>query len=227
MFGLEFAAVGLLHLVSNDLVPSIQCSPKIPPKIKVLSSKSHVEYDFTKEKNDLDRFEIDTVSPYDHAHDIAVGGVTSGSINDSREILFLRDLHPEWEMGCVHIKEVNVTVHFDPTIYIASEYKKGSCEHREILKHEKKHIRADQVVINQYINDLEAGLNALLVNRGYSFGPYRMSELDVVQKNVQAAYEQIIAQSKEKMRLHREKAHQAIDTKEEYDSIAAMCQVSQ
>ncbi|NQZ15005.1 MAG: hypothetical protein HRT94_09315 [Alphaproteobacteria bacterium] len=223
MFGLEIAAVGLLHLAVSDHSQQIQCKPKVSPKINILPTKSSVKYDYSKSKNDLERFDIDTVSPYGSEHRTHVGGLMSGQIQLAQQTEFMQEMYDHVGYGCVYIKKIDVKIHIDPTIYIASEYKQGSCKHRQIKKHEKKHVREDQLVVNKYADLVGKDLKAILNAGGYSFGPYKISELLPVQKRLQDKLEQAVKARHAEMQEERQKRQQAIDSKEEYESIAAAC----
>ncbi|MFL2771488.1 MAG: hypothetical protein ACJZ9F_10800 [Rhodospirillaceae bacterium] len=52
---------------------------------------------------------------------------------------------------CIYLDEVKATFGFDKfEVYIAQEYKKGSCEYRTILDHENEHVAINNDVIKNY-----------------------------------------------------------------------------
>lgn len=223
MFGLELMASGLLHLAATDVKSQIKCEAKIVPKINVVPTKSNVQYDFTKTKNDLSRFDIDTISPYEASHKTHVGGLMSGKIQLKQQTEFMQEAYDHVGYGCVYIKVIDVKIHIDPTIYVAKEHKQGSCNHNEILKHEKKHLREDQLVVNKYSGIIGENIKKSLISEGYSFGPYKISELAKVQKRLQRKIAKLVTERHDEMNLERQERQQAIDSIEEYDEIAARC----
>lgn len=226
LFGLELATVGLLHLAATDVKSQVKCQPKAAPKVKVLPTKSKVKYDFTKTQNDLERFDIDTVSPYDSRHKTHVGGLMSGNIQLTQQIEFMQEVYDHVGYGCVYIKKIDVKIHVDPTIYVASEHKPGSCMRNEILTHERKHVREDQLIVNKYSKLVGDDLKASLEVGGYSFGPYKKSELLNVQKKLQDKLGALVIARHDKMNSERRERQQAIDSIEEYDEISSHCPTS-
>jgi len=224
IFGLEVASVGLLHLAASGRTPFIECTPKIVPKIKVLPSKSEVKYDFTKSKYDLERFDIDTVSPYQRHQKTHVGGLMSGKIQLTYQTEFMQETYDRYQMGCVYIKQINVKMHIEPTIYVASDHKRGTCRHEAILAHEKKHVREDQLIVNKYAriigNDIKAALNA----SGYSFGPYSTRDIPARQERLQGKLEQLVKTRHNQMESERQKRQQAIDSLQEYERVRKVCE---
>ena len=57
MFGLDLIVAGWLTLASNEIV----CEPEAKPKLSISPYKSNVKYDFTKSRDDLKEFNIDTI----------------------------------------------------------------------------------------------------------------------------------------------------------------------
>lgn len=229
MFGLEFLTVGILHLatseakVKGDIKSQIECVAKISPKINVLPTKSRVKYNLTKSKNDLERFDIDTISPYGTNSNAHVGGLMSGKIQLKQQTEFMQETYDHVGYGCVYIKSIDVKIHIDPTIYIANENKRGSCKYNEILNHEKKHVREDRLIVNKYSGLIAKDLKTALTTSGYSFGPYEISKIADVQKKLQSDLEGIVKNRHEQMNLERKKRQQAIDSLNEYERISKAC----
>jgi len=44
-------------------------------------------------------------------------------------------------LKCVKVTKVTAKFYTKPVMFVASDYKKGSCEYRQVLKHEKLHIK--------------------------------------------------------------------------------------
>ncbi|NCO02722.1 MAG: hypothetical protein GW903_00855 [Alphaproteobacteria bacterium] len=219
MFGLDIIMAGALQLASFD----IQCQHNIAPKIKVSPQQSAIQYDFTKSKDDLGEFDIDTISPYGPQHKTHVGGLMAGEISIEQRVEFTSEVYERQGVGCVHIKAIDVKIKIDPTIYIASEFKKGSCKFNAIMTHEKKHVLVDKKIVNKYASLIGNDLKKTIQNKGVRFGPMRESEIETVQADIQKALGDALTRRRDQMNEERSWDQQAIDTKEEYDSIAAQC----
>lgn len=230
MFGLEFLAIAMLSApekpVNRGITPvvaQVECVAKVPPKINVKPSKSYVSYDFTKTKAQLNQVDIDTVSPYGPHHKTVVSGLMSGSIQVKHQVAFLHETYKQVDQGCVYLKSIDVSVHIDPTIYIAKEHPKGSCMHNAVLAHELKHVREDQLIVNKYAKYIGNALLKLIDSQGPAFGPYETARVPFVQQNIQNSVTRVVKRFNDKMNEERQKRQQAIDTVEEYESIGAKC----
>lgn len=223
MFGLEFLTAGMIYLAPTPVLASIECHAKTAPKINVLPSKSIVKYDFTKTKPELNSVDVDTISPYGPNHKTYVSGLMSGAIQVKHQVSFIHETYDQLGQGCLYLKEVDVKIHIDPTIFIAREYPKGSCMHSAVLTHERKHVREDQLIVNKYANIIGKAVARVVNSQGSGFGPYETARLPFVQQNIQNSLNKVVVKYTDKMNHERQKRQQAIDSLEEYESIGARC----
>ncbi len=219
MFGLDIAVAGLLQLASMD----VSCRVKAAPKVLVQPMRSVVQYDYSKYKEELQTFEIDTVSPYGPGHDAKIGGLMSGEIRVESRVRMMHEKYAHAGKGCVHIDTIDVIVHVNPTIYVAREFKKGTCEHKAIVEHEKKHVKVDADVAAKYAAIIREQLKAKLIEIGSTFGPVPLSKLDDVQKRVQAELDKVVTSNTDQMTAERRELQQSIDTAEEYRRVSNQC----
>ncbi len=223
MFGLEILAAGMLYLAPTPVLASVECHAKSAPKINVLPTKSIVKYDFSKTKPELNKVDVDTVSPYGPNHKTYVSGLMSGSIQVKHQVSFIHETYDQLGKGCLYLKEVQIKVHIDPTIFIAKEYPKGSCMHNAVLTHERKHVREDQLIVNKYTNIIGKAVARVVNSQGAGFGPYDIARLPFVQQNVQNSLHKVVTKYTNKMNKERQQRQQAIDNLEEYESIGKRC----
>lgn len=219
MFGLDIMMAGVLQLASFD----VQCRTSPAPRITVSPKQSTIQYDFSKSKDDLGEFDIDTISPYGPQHKTHVGGLMAGEIAIEQRVEFTNEIYERLGVACTAIKSIEVSIKMDPTIYIANEFKKGSCKFNAILVHEKKHVRVDQKIVNKYAQLIGDDLKRAIKNKGVQFGPLRESEIEKIQAEIQKTLADTLTRRRDQMNEERSWDQQAIDTKEEYDSIAAQC----
>lgn len=235
MFGLEILTAAMLHMPVNidqnelfkPVAAQIECNIKTPPKINVKPTKSRVRYDFTKSKAQLNSVDIDTVSPYGPNHKTVVSGLMSGSIQVKHQVSFMHETYDQLGKGCLYLKSVDVSVHIDPTVYIASEHPPGTCMHSSVLTHERKHVREDQLIVNKYANYIGRALADVVNSQSGAFGPYEKERLPYVQQNVQNSITKVVKKFNDQMNQERQRRQQAIDNIEEYESIGAKCSKSE
>jgi len=227
LFGLDLLMAGWLIMDNKPLIEPVRqvvsCQNKVPPRINVIPSKSRVRYDFTKRKSQLNTVDVDTVSPYGPQHKTEVSGLMSGSIQVKHEISFMHEMYQSIDAGCLYIRSVDVSVHIEPTIYVAAEYAKGTCMHNAVLAHEHKHVREDQLIVNKYATIIGKAMQRVVNAQGASFGPYSINRVPLVQKNVQNSLNTVLKKYNDQMNAERRKRQQAIDSFEEYESIGKRC----
>ena len=52
---------------------------------------------------------------------------------------------------CINVKEINANFYANPQIHIASNFKRGSCEYNNVLKHEHEHVTILKRVHKEYL----------------------------------------------------------------------------
>ncbi len=219
MFGLDLAVIGLLELASIN----IECRVKAEPKVMVQPLRSVVQYDFSKYKAELQTFDIDTVSPYGRDHRAKVGGLMSGEIRVESRVKLMHEKYRHAGKGCIHIDTIDVIVHVHPTIFVAKEFKKGTCEHKAIIEHEKKHVKVDAQIATKYAVLIREQLKAKIDEIGATFGPYNLSNMSKMQKKIQGAFDEVVTSKTDQMTEERRVLQQNIDTAEEYRRVANQC----
>ena len=225
VFFVFFAALQPGHS-TPVMAMAIQCHLKKAPRISVMPSNSRIQYDFTKSKAALDKVDVDTVSPYGPHHKTYVSGLMSGAISIRSRIAFAQEIYENIGVGCTYVKSVEVTLHVDPTIFIASEYPRGSCMHQAILDHELKHVREDQLIINKYAAILDTELSQKISRLRHKYEPVLIADIKDLQNDVQEQIHDVVRDYNSQLNQERQQRQQAIDTLEEYESIGRRCQGS-
>ncbi|MBN8520429.1 MAG: hypothetical protein J0L77_00835 [Alphaproteobacteria bacterium] len=219
MMGLEVMAGGLLYLAAAD----IECRPRKIPTILITPLRTAVSYNFTKSREELGNFDIDTISPYGTGHNVKVGGLMEGEIRIESRVAQVQETYKFQKQACVHLDNVTIIVHSDPVIYVAREYAKGSCEQKAVIDHEKRHVDIDRAIVNEFSKTLENRIRAHLRQTGYVFGPFPVAGLPERQKKIQASLEKIIKDETAKMTATRQKRQQALDNADEYERVRLQC----
>lgn len=63
--------------------------------------------------------------------------------------------------ACMTVKKITMRFFIQPVVHIASEYPKGTCEFKEILKHEKKHVKVTKDWQKKYAPLFERELGSI------------------------------------------------------------------
>jgi hypothetical protein len=220
------AAVIALALVSPGAFAAPEkpaCAMPKPTDIIVIPSTEDIEYDFDQKLVDIQDVEMDTVDPYGIHATTTTQGFMKGGIKIKPEVKL--DFQTVRRSGgvCLWYDSIKIEVEIDPTIVIGKEVAKDKCMKKAVLEHEHKHIRADREIVNKYAQETAQKVYALLKKKGFLVGPVAFDQGEAA---AAAMYEQVfevIRYENKVMQQERAKIQQAIDSKEEYDRVAALC----
>ena len=220
-FSKAFLAVLLSCFISTPVWAG-KCQQAPLPKINIVMTSKQVQYDFSKSKRELKGFNIDTKSPYDSNAHTEVGGLMNGEISVNSQVSFgyLQDTNSG--QACYWYDTIDVKMHIDPTILIAKEHAKGTCEHSAILEHEMKHIKIDRAVLKKYKAKIESDLHKIARKVG-TIGPISLSISGRTQNKMMKVIEKAVSNQTERMYSERRKLQQSVDSLEEYERVSNMC----
>lgn len=222
MFGLELISVGLLHLTALETKPvsdQIICELPKPLLIEVVSAQDDVRYDFSKKTAELNKIGHGAYSPYGEGHrNTEFRGLTVGRQSLSHDIKFYFEEFHDERMACLKIQKVKVTMNYAPTVYISTNYKKGTPIFDKILEHEKEHVKITQSVINKYANILQAQLENNLRD-GASADLFSIDQLKQRQKELESRVKRIMARVDRAMHKESRRRHNQFDDAELDDTI--------
>jgi len=210
--------VGMLHLAA-DLV---ECEVNKSPRIHVRPIAKPLKFNHRRTMQELTATGTDTISPYPSHVATVTGGTTESYIRVGAEANFEVKSYPSVGLACVYYSEIKVTIELDPTIYIAKEHRPASCEYREIMKHEKKHVDTDRKVVNEYAQKMGKALQAN-VNSSLVRGPYPIARLKTVQQDMLDFVMNTLKTQQSLMNEDRFRRQQAVDTLEEYERVSNAC----
>lgn len=123
--------------------------------------------------------EIDIPEPRLH-HDLGIADLGQMALHGPRQrVLGLADTGLEFGWGvrfewqargdgfCFWVRRTELTIrHPSPDIYVAREYRRGSCPYRAILSHERRHMSISRDQINRYLPRLRWVLTSLRIPTG-------------------------------------------------------------
>lgn len=195
-----------------------QKAPSIVVHIQV--REPVVDHNLTREK--LKQFQVATVSPYADSNNVHVNGIMRGSISLETQSAIAWQYTTGGNDNCFWFDQIEVTLRLNPTIYIAREIPYSSCLYKEVMGHEYKHFETDVRIAKDYQAILDAELARMTRDTGV-VGPFTREAGSRPKEDLMRKLDQTIAGISERMKHDRLHRQALIDTREEYDRVAAAC----
>lgn len=107
-------------------------------------------------------------------------------------------------------------------IYVAREYREGSCAYERILEHEREHVRADRRLVAAYAKQLEAALRALEFPTEKK--PWEVSSSAIGRQRAEAEVRKAIQALEPELTRAREAASRELDRDKRWQAALADCQ---
>lgn len=196
------------------------CKVKWDPEIDIVPITSKVKYKHDKSTEDLSSMVTDTDSPYADDAITHTRGMMAGKIQVKSNIT-LESIDYDG-LFCVYYDKIRVEISIDPTVYLSSELKKGSCLYKEVKKHENKHVMVDRRVVNKYAQKVGKKL-VEAVNEEMLVGPLREKHLTLARDHLQNRIKAKIDYISRQMYDERNRRQQIIDSLGEYQDVSDNC----
>lgn len=228
IFGLEYIVAANLALAGadNPYLPvkwgEVECKAQQMNSVSVTWDTERIEISQAKTQAELSQLQVDTKSPYAGHIQTHVGGLMSGEVEIKSNFQFSMTRYPAQKKACIWFDQINVELKIDPTIYIASEFPKGTCKYDAILEHELKHIVVDRQLVEKYAPILQKRLQMASEKVGV-VGPKEDTELKVYQQKMQDYMEEAAAPVINALYAERSKNQQAVDNIHEYNRVNEVC----
>ncbi len=192
------------------------------PQINIKTSTDQVRYDFSKSEKNLNNFSVDTVNPYGKSVITDVGGLMQGGISASQSMRYGTKTDTRTNEICYWYTGIDVSLHINPTIYVANEFPQGTCKHNAILAHEQQHVMIDREIVNKYAKIIGDALNSE-VRKQSVFGPLPLAQQGQLEDYLKKNMQNILTIYTQKMNDERKQRQQALDNLKEYERINHMC----
>lgn len=220
--------IGLDMILASHLILAeykVKCEMKEAPQINVIARGVDRIIDNSMPISELTKFKpmLNSKGPYGDNVETHIQGLTHGRIGVEGGYEFATQTWPDLEKVCMYASKVDVKITLDPKIYIAREYAPGSCEYNAVLGHEMKHFKTDRDLVNKYTNIIVKAVNNTLIKVGYSHGPYDVSQLPALQKQIGGIIESVIQQFSQNMNKERRVLQAQVDSLAEYQRVDALC----
>ncbi|MFP4313373.1 MAG: hypothetical protein ACLFR0_03505 [Alphaproteobacteria bacterium] len=194
-----------------------------PTEIHVSPKTEDVRFVTHKSLAELQKQEIDTINPHSFSGVSVTQGFASGEIRMEANVKLGYQTNTRTQMSCVWYDSIEVNFHIRPDIHIAREVYEDRCMGAAVKEHELKHVRVDKVIVNKYANIIGRKIYDGLKDRGFIAGPIAAANKEAVADRMRQTVSQIIDLEMKRLELDRMDMQMAVDTKEEYERVAAQC----
>ncbi len=124
--------------------------------------------------------------------------------------------------ACVHLSGLEVLFWAKPMVMIASNFEEGSCEYREVLAHEQKHIRALRYFVREYAPKLKSEVKDIM-DTSKTRMVVSENNVEKAQTNMQDAIIARLRSYQNGIMPILQERQQAIDSPEEYERVSKQC----
>jgi hypothetical protein len=215
---------GLEHIVGTGLLmlASISCPQTQPAQVEIQTRNGTPKYYYHVPSAQLGNFQIDTTFSRHDNEIYVVGGLTHGKIIISRQVQLLTHSMRSADAHCVSVGKVTVVLDYQPDVYIATEYKPGTCRYQTTMQHEVQHVNLDIITLNEFIPRIKAYIERA-VHGIPPMQPVQQNQVPRVQEWIGQQVEQAAKQALAEMDQVRRARHQRIDSREEYTRLSRAC----
>lgn len=123
---------------------------------------------------------------------------------------------------CGYAQKVDIVLTASPIIHSANDYEYGSCEYREIIKHENEHVQISKDLIRDY----QIRVKKDLTERIRDISGHRAIDASKAQElsfAINQATVAVIIEIENELRTEHSRRQAAIDTPENYAEIQSRC----
>ncbi len=210
-----FAFFSIVFLLYSPPAYANVCE-RFSPKISIHSAVSSVTYDRGRNSAELTNMH----ESYRHGS-LSVLGLTGGGI-ETDVSAEMKAIAIGGNLYCLEATHIQSKFHAVPKIYIASNFKRGSCEYGSVLRHEEKHVKVLKQMHKQYVPIYRRALyNAVKALPEYK--PFQLQDLETAKSQLIADLSVGMQEPIQKMLSDVAKRQQAIDTQEEYRAVLSRC----
>lgn len=216
---------GLEHILGASMMTLASmggCPQKAPPPVQIVTRNGTPKYYYHLPSAQLGGFQIDTTFQPSPNTTYVVGGVTKGQVVMSRQMQIETLSNARTNQHCVSVSQIVVTLDYMPDVYIASEYKPGTCRFQTTIQHEVQHVNLDIITLNEFLPRIQAYIQQSLATMP-PMQPVPRNMVPQVQefigKRVEAAAQRALAE----MDQVRRGRHERIDNAAEYDRLSRAC----
>ena len=200
--------------VFSNTAHAIKCE-KVKPSYSFKTSTARTEYIRTESAASL-------TDMHDSQSGGTVGGLGGGETGFKVETEF--SYITDRKAACVHLKHIKLTFYAKPTIHIASNFRRGSCEYSAVFAHEKKHVREVQKFVREFGPKMKNKLaREILPSTQTQYGPIDADKVENAQEKIQEDIFTALEEYQQEIMPILAERQQAIDSPEEYARVDSKC----
>ncbi len=220
----RFLAMTVLIFVGIcPAVQAAQCLTGDKPIINITASESEPRFDYSLSQEQLGKMQGNNGVSQENVYDLTVNAMSVGTMKIVHNLKFITQAMPDKQV-CVHVSQVNVNIHVDPVIYIASELRSAACEYKEYLIHEMKHVEADRALIEDYKMVIVRNMDfALPEAADYGVGPMPPSLTKDARQSLSDNVGGVLQATVDSMMRERQTRQRDIDSTGEYIRLSRAC----
>lgn len=148
-------------------------------------------------------------------------GVTRGKITMETSILF-RSQGNLLGRYCLWQADVAINVSYRPEVYIAKEYRPGSCRYTQTKLHEMRHVEVDKAVMKELLPELKRVATVRAAEIGVR-GPFDDTQREAAKSILLHSMQDAVSAELDRIEKVRALRQQLIDTPGEYTRLSQTC----
>jgi hypothetical protein len=200
----------------------LSCSPQTPPSVAVQFRNNPPGIVNSEPAESLMRLKDGTISP-DYGREFSVtGGLTYSNIQTTFDMNFTSSVWPVVNRACLWANNINITVTYTPTVYVASNYRPGSCRYQATLEHEMRHVAADVAFLGELLPYMKE-MAEMSVAPWKGAGPVGKETLEAEQAALSKQFGDALEKISDGQQGIRVLRQRQIDTRAEYDRLSTAC----
>lgn len=219
-------ALAIAALLIAGICPAAraaQCGAGTKPVINIVASESEPRFDYSLSQEQLGKMQGNNGVSQDSVYDLTVNAMSVGTMKVVHNLKFITQTMPDKQV-CVHVSQVNVNIHVDPVIYIASELRGAACEYKEYLIHEMKHVEADRALVEDYKAVIVRNMDfAFPETADYDAGPLPPSLTKDARQSLSENVAGVLQATVDSMLRERQARQREIDNTDEYIRLSRVC----
>lgn len=200
----------------------ITCEPQPAPELTFNLQNTPPQIDNTQSSRDLAGLKGNSTSPRYGSEFPIVGGLTASDFKAEFTMNFSKSFAKEGNDACLWIKDAVVTITYTPVVYVASNYRPGSCRYNLTEEHEMMHVGVDTITLKEFMPYIEQVANSG-VAQAYSVGPIDREEIDAEQNRLAKKLSTVLQEAIAQLQQARRMRQQQVDSRVEYRRLSTSC----
>lgn len=194
------------------------CRPYTDVAVNIMPVFDEAKLDTSVSLTNLQALSMRTANKIPHNESVTLGLASYHPLIQFH-IPIIQHLMPDGSF-CARVQHVDARIGYkDVTVYIASEFPKGSCDFQAVLAHEQKHIDVNKALLQEYAPKIQSRLAQYLKTNGMFIVPNKAYADTLLRERVNKILDEV---SKE-MLAENVRRQKLVDSPQEYAKNATVC----